>query len=123
MKTFTVDEVNKLVPQLDVMLGEMKAARDHIVEMNATLKPLMERSSGNGGNKSGTEYALLLQHFQADLQALQDMGCELKDLDQGLVDFLSYRDGQLVYLCWKRGEKSVEFWHTLEGGFGKRQPL
>jgi len=47
----------------------------------------------------------------------------LKDLDQGLVDFPSYRDGKLIYLCWKRGESRIEFWHDLESGIAGRQPL
>ncbi|MBI3740972.1 MAG: DUF2203 family protein [Chloroflexi bacterium] len=39
------------------------------------------------------------------------------------LDFPAYRDSQLVYLCWKRGEARIEYWHDLESGFGGRQPL
>ena len=30
---------------------------------------------------------------------------------------------RLVFLCWKRGEKSIEFYHHLEDGFQGRQPI
>ena len=82
-----------------------------------------KHAGGNGGSKAGSEYVLLLQRFNASLSFIQELGCELKDLDQGLIDFPSYRDGKLVYLCWKRGEPRVEFWHDIEAGFAGRQRL
>ena len=123
MKTFTLSEANALIAQLGELLDEMTHLRDKIVKMGASLEPMLQRSGGNGGSKAGSEYLLLLQRFNASLSFVQELGCELKDLEQGLIDFPSYRDGKLVYLCWKRGEPSIGFWHDLESGFGGRQPL
>ncbi len=123
MKTFTLEEANALVPQLEALLEEIVSLRDKLVSMGPTLQPVVQRAGGNGGSKAGSEYVLLLQRFNASLSVFQDIGCELKDLDQGLVDFPSYREGKLIYLCWKRGERRVEFWHDLESGFAGRQPL
>lgn len=123
MKTFTLEEANALVAQLDELLEEMTSLRDKIVAMSSSLQPMLQRAGGNGGNKAGGEYLLLLQRFNASLGFVQELGCELKDLDQGLIDFPSYREGKLVYLCWKRGEAKIEFWHDVESGFAGRQPL
>lgn len=123
MKTFTLEEANALVPQLEALLEEIASLRDKLVSMGPTLQPVVQRAGGNGGSKAGSEYVLFLQRFNATLSIFQDIGCELKDLDQGLVDFPSYREGKLIYLCWKRGERRVEFWHDLESGFAGRQPL
>ena len=54
---------------------------------------------------------------------IQETGCILKDLDQGLVDFPSLRGGEEVYLCWKLGEKRIAHWHGIEEGFSGRKPL
>jgi hypothetical protein len=123
MKTFTLEEANALIPQLDALLEETTNLRDQIVSTGKSLQTVLQHAGGNGGNKAGGEYVLLLQRFNAALSFFQDLGCELKDLDQGLVDFPSYRDGKLVYLCWKRGEPRIEFWHDLESGFAGRQSL
>jgi hypothetical protein len=123
VKTFTLEEANALVAQLDELLAEMTQQRDQIVAMGELLQPVLQHAGGNGGSKAGGEYLLLLQRFNASLSFVQELGCELKDLDQGLIDFPSYRDGKLIYLCWKRGEPKIEFWHDLESGFGGRQPL
>ena len=123
MKTFTLDEANALVPQLEELLGDMIEMRDGLALKGQSLEPMLAHAGGNGGSKAGSEYALLLQRFQASLNIFQDLGCELKDLDQGLVDFPSYRDGKLVYLCWRRGEARIDFWHDIDSGFASRQPL
>ncbi|MBI5651789.1 MAG: DUF2203 domain-containing protein [Chloroflexi bacterium] len=123
MKTFTLDEANALVPQLEELLREMIGLRDSLMTMGASLQPMLLRAGGNGGSKAGSEYVLTMQRFNACLSVFQDLGCELKDLDDGLVDFPAYREGQLIYLCWKRGEERIEWWHTAEAGFAGRQPL
>ncbi len=123
MKTFTLEEANSLLPQIEELLVEMITLRDALVTMGASLQPMLLRAGGNGGSKAGSEYVLAMQRFNAGLSVFQDMGCELKDLDEGLVDFPSYRSGQLVYLCWKRGEEQIQFWHAVDSGFNGRQPL
>lgn len=123
MKTFTLEQANALVPQLDELLEEMTKLRDKIVTVGQSLQPVVQHAGGNGGSKAGGEYVLLLQRFNASLSFFQELGVELKDLDQGLIDFPSYRDGKLIYLCWKRGEPRIEFWHDLESGFAGRRPL
>ena len=54
---------------------------------------------------------------------IHETGCVVKDLDEGLVDFPSLRDGQEVYLCWKLGEEHIGYWHGLTEGFAGRKPL
>jgi hypothetical protein len=51
------------------------------------------------------------------------MGIELKDPEQGLIDFRSIREGREVYLCWKLGEERVSHWHEIDAGFAGRQAL
>jgi hypothetical protein len=51
------------------------------------------------------------------------MGVLVKDLEMGLIDFPAQREGQEILLCWRLDEPRIAWWHTLEGGFGARQPL
>src|SRR5207253_7839883 len=54
---------------------------------------------------------------------LEEMGVVLKHPVEGLVDFYSYRNGELVELCWKLGEDRVAHWHRIGEGFPGRKPL
>ena len=57
------------------------------------------------------------------IRRIEALGCVVKDLDQGLVDFPSRREDQTVFLCWRLGETSVRYWHGLKEGFAGRKPL
>jgi hypothetical protein len=123
LKTFTLEEANAHIPQLEELLAEMQSVRERIVANAHALEAVMARAPNNGGSRAASEYMLLLQRFNVAHTMLTEIGCELKDLNLGLVDFPSYRNGTLVYLCWKRGEPSIEFWHNIDAGFAARQPL
>lgn len=123
MNAFTLAEANALVPKLEKLLTQLQLLRDTLVATGGTLQPVLHHAGGNGGSKHASEYVVKMQEFNAMLDVFKNLGCELKDIDAGLVDFPSYREGQLIYLCWKQGETEIKFWHTLDSGFANRQPL
>jgi hypothetical protein len=57
------------------------------------------------------------------IDEVQEIGCELKDVRLGLVDFYALLDDRLVYLCWRLGEQGITHWHELNEGYGGRQPI
>ncbi len=64
-----------------------------------------------------------VERLQGFIDELQELGVEFKDPVMGLVDFPAKRNGKEVCLCWKLGEPSVDFWHTVEDGFQGREKL
>jgi hypothetical protein len=56
-------------------------------------------------------------------QELADVGCDLKDLNGGLVDFPAVLEGRRILLCWKLGEPEVAYWHERRAGFAGRRPI
>ncbi len=48
---------------------------------------------------------------------IESLGCIVKDIDLGLVDFPAMRDDEPIYLCWKLGEAGVAYWHGIDEGF------
>lgn len=123
MRTFTLEEANALIPQVDDLLLELAALRRDLATEAPSYRTILDRASGNGGNHTAGEYMLRLQHYNALAQTISEMGIEIRDLDRALVDFPSYREGRIVYLCWQRGEPKIEYWHETDAGFGGRQPL
>jgi len=66
---------------------------------------------------------LMVGKLEAVLKQFNALGCQLKDLDQGLVDFVAVREDELVLLCWKENEDEISYWHDMESGFAGRQPI
>jgi len=54
---------------------------------------------------------------------IDSLGCLLKDIDQGLIDFPHEQGEDVVFLCWQFGEPRIVAWHSVESGFSDRQPL
>ncbi len=126
---FTPEEANALLPRIsDILLQmqERKARHDQLQEKAAEYSSRMS-SNGHIIEKDVNETRQELQKAAAELNSLiervQEMGCEVKDIDQGLIDFRTEREGRDVYLCWKLGEPDIRWWHDLETGFAERQPL
>jgi hypothetical protein len=54
---------------------------------------------------------------------IEELGCFLKDIDLGLIDFPSEMGDDVVFLCWQYGEANVLAWHAIDSGFAQRRPL
>jgi len=61
--------------------------------------------------------------IQGRLEDIARLGGAPKDLGLGLIDFPHLRGGTVVNLCWKHGERSIDYWHGLDEGFASRKPL
>ncbi len=132
-KTFTIEEAQALLPSVAPLIRQLQGLQRSIIQTNKELDEAVGKvSAGNGYPiqsvrtklKELTKHQLqLIEAFQSALKQLEDLGCVLKDLNAGLVDFYSVRNGELVYLCWKLGEERIAFWHSLDAGFAGRQPL
>jgi hypothetical protein len=119
---YTLAEASELLPRVAELVARMRSARDRLGDREAR-EALSEAGPTNGGGNPGrtvSEAFVELRESMAELQALEIV---LRDLERGLLDFPSLRDGQEVYLCWQEGEDAIEFWHEPEAGFAGRRPI
>lgn len=126
---FTQEEAERLLPRLTALLEQMrelKQAHDRVQGEIAELAAKM-RSNGHVLEMQLREAQQHQEEAAASVNGLieeaQSLGCEIKGIDEGLVDFRSLKDGREVYLCWKLGEQRIAWWHELDTGFAGRQPL
>ncbi|MGH2721992.1 MAG: DUF2203 domain-containing protein [Actinomycetota bacterium] len=118
--SYTRDEANALLPELtDVLI----ALREAYADVAGHAEAVRSSTPGNGGSAHAQAWADSRRSLDGKLAWLRSRGIQLKDLERGLVDFPSVRDGRPVLLCWLLGEPSVDFWHELSTGFAGRRPL
>ena len=132
-RLFTVAEANALLPQIVPLVEQLQGLHRSLLQTNERLVEVTEKlSQGNGYPLQSLTTQLqeftqhqerLLDAFQSALAQLEALGGLLKDLQTGLVDFYTLRDGELIFLCWKLGEDHIRFWHSLETGYAERQAL
>jgi len=118
---FTLKEANAAVAIIRPILGEMLEIRQRIIDLQPEVWPVIEKAIGNGGNLAASQATREFERINQLAHEIQSLGGILKDLNEGLVDFLALREDREVYLCWRYGEPRVAFWHEIEGGFASRQ--
>jgi hypothetical protein len=122
-RLFTLEEANRLIPQLNSRLHSVKQAKAALLRTKEDVRKASSRAEYGGGSPVGPLYIASLQQVSANLQAIQDLGVLVKDLDMGLCDFPYLRDGRVVFLCWKLGEQEIKWWHETTTGYKDRCPL
>jgi hypothetical protein len=127
---FTVEEANDLVPDLELAFGRLGRLRgeasvlvDALGGGERALEVLNGGSPDPGFEGQAGRFRSLVNEINTIVEQVNGMGCLVKDLDSGLVDFYGIREGEPVFLCWQFGEPAVVHWHPVEGGFASRQPI
>ena len=88
------------------------------------IRPLLEDLKRRKATYDVRPSPTVAREIDALLREVADLGIEVKDLDNGLIDFRTQRGGEEVYLCWRLGEGDrIDWWHTIDGGFAARRPL
>jgi hypothetical protein len=135
---YTVQEANARVGQLIELFGS-------VMQMRGLLKTLYQRLETAGfpvqpseleeGELEPPEHApedvrrehgmfcALVESLKEHVADIQGQGCVVKDLEEGLVDWLALHEGREVWLCWKYGEREVGYFHELTAGFTGRRPI
>ena len=119
---YTVEQANAALGWVMERIERLRAAREGLNDDEARAA-LQEAGPTNGGGEPGRVVSDAFLEMRNALVELQAMEVVLRDLDRGLVDFPSIRDGREVFLCWEEGEDEIGFWHDLDAGYGGRLPL
>jgi hypothetical protein len=128
---FNLLEAEGLLPQVERLLRGLIRSKQEYEEVDADLSQIKQRIALLGGTVPPHDRTLQLRQrkdaaaraLKSTLEQIQEIGCELKDVDTGLIDFPTlYRDRE-VYLCWKLGESGIGYWHHVEDGFRGRRPI
>jgi hypothetical protein len=120
---YTLAEATAAMPWVAERLQRMRDAREGLEDEEARAA-LAEAGPGNGGGEPGRVVSEAFVALRDALMELQAVDVVLRDLERGLIDFPSLRDGREVYLCWvETEEETITAWHDLDSGYPGRRPL
>ena len=122
-RRFTVQEANRLIPRLEMLIERLQRAARMV-------RDAIDRGEIGPEVRTTTDVARVhpaltpeVREMEAVVLEIEQLGCQFKGLDLGLVDFLGEVDGKPALLCWQYGEKSIGFWHAIDEGFAGRRPF
>jgi hypothetical protein len=128
IRIFTVAKANSALPLVRRIVADITAEHPRWRDLVARF----ELAAAGARPEQGETRDMLILRREVDRAAeringfiaeLEQIGCQLKGFEQGLVDFYGMVQGRVVCLCWQEGEDAVAHWHELETGFSGRQPI
>jgi hypothetical protein len=130
-RLFTLLEAESLLPQIEGLLRTLIQLKQDHEAADGELNRINQRIALSGGmipprkeiQQIRARREACARGLKMALEKLQEIGCELKDIEIGLIDFPTLYRGKEVYLCWKLGESAIGFWHNIEDGYRGRQPI
>jgi hypothetical protein len=136
MTLFSVEQANRTLPLVrrivEDIVREHRRWQEKILELELVTSTAARKTGTD--RPSGTPLDERVAAIERDAMAiardidvfeheLEELGIVLKDRRLGLVDFPGEIDGRRVWLCWRLGEATIQYWHDLEAGYAGRQPL
>jgi hypothetical protein len=130
-KLFTLAEAEHARQQIEPLLAEAIEHRGRALQFENRLTALAQRIQLTGGLSLRREHARSLrQGFDAAsekartaVEQIEATGCQVKDLDLGLIDFPGKLNGEDILWCWRLGEDRIRFWHRESEGYAGRKPI
>ncbi len=117
-RRFTLQEANRALPLVRRVVGDVVKAHTEAVALQGGL----ESASGKEQVRLQGQLDATMHRLEDFVDELSEIGCDLKDYQTGLIDFIGRHQGRDVCLCWKLGEETIAYWHELDSGFAGRQP-
>lgn len=132
-RLWSLDDANAALPEAKRLLeGARKAAsavrdeEDQVKDIEIVYSPEVRNDGHHAHGEWQVRHDRLVAargRLDEAIDAFDDAGMVLKDIDLGLVDFPSERAGDVVFLCWRAGEHRIHSWHAKDQGFAGRKPL
>lgn len=125
MRYFTLDEAERMIPNLTEIMGRVKNLKEKAQEKVEKFQALEKKEEVNSVEMAllRSQAEFLVSQINELLDEVLKLGAIPKGVDPYLVDFPFMLHGREVNLCWKFGEESIGHYHSLDQGFTGRKPL
>jgi hypothetical protein len=126
---YAIDEANGAIRDVERILIALRDQRDDLITYRDRAIGLTPED-GEAPDEAAEELRRirlrmqgLIDQMQAGVARLIELDITLRDIKTGLIDFPALANGRPIWLCWRLGESSIEYWHPLDEGFASRRPL
>ena len=129
-RIYTVDEVNALLPRVIARWETVMQLRSQLKglygELDAAGAPPGQPAPKDASAKVARDRAVfegLAEALKDEVEAINETGCVIRDIESGLCDWEGEHEGRVVWLCWRYGERECGWFHELDAGFRGRRPI
>ncbi len=129
-RIFTLEEANRILPELEAVLSQIYSQKlrhdcrhdaffmEELVHLAEPKKELYD--PGRKLEREAQELDQAFLELEKHINKVRELGCIIRSIGNGRIDFLGRLNGELVYFCWQLGEKSIQHYHPLRSPDSQR---
>lgn len=119
-KSFTLEQVNQMLPDVARRFALICEKRSIYLRVHDNV--FVQELAQNAEKQNGADFFAgdlekdiqnleeTIYDLSKEIDALAELGCVLRSLDQGLIDFPGQLNGERVFFSWKAGEDKIAFY-------------
>ncbi|MBI4159533.1 DUF2203 domain-containing protein [Candidatus Woesearchaeota archaeon] len=120
----TLEEAENNIPKIKDSLQKIRSLSEAIAILQSIeVSYDTEFDEIYSETKNNQEFHKLSTELHRELHKLIKLGCIVRDINTGLVDFFSKFEGRDIFLCWEMGEGRISHWHEVTEGYEMRKPI
>ena len=137
MKILTLQEANNLLPlvkehflNIGFLLGKLHTIKikHHnknllwkLSQKSSFIKIIKNQNIKKYKKETKIEIDKIEKLIENEINNISKSGAIIKSLFPPHIDFLSAKNGQLIYLCWHSNENEITHWHYFDDNYAERQ--
>lgn len=122
-RLFTLEHANRTLPLVRRIVADVIVRYKKICALEERCQGPIPDGADAAIDELRRQYGVELDALRRLADELSAVGCDLKDVRRGIVDFRALHGGRIIELCWRHGEESLQFWHELNDGFHDRRNI
>ena len=129
-RLFSVEEANALLPQLETLLSRLLKKKEMLDRLHDEffMQELLHEATASTEKNTRLEFGAnevdgSVSDLDKELSQFRSLGCILRNLDSGWVEFPAEWQGNVIYYCWKKGETTIQYYRKLHAPFAERLPI
>ncbi|MFH0970678.1 MAG: DUF2203 family protein [Candidatus Diapherotrites archaeon] len=122
---FTLEEAECTLPKVKRHMTRLMSVHDELTALSGvkiSADPYDWTTHLLAININKRYHELSFKYF-AELESLTKIGCYVKDVQQGLVDFYSKMGQKDILLSWQYDEPNLLYYHDESSGVNRRIPI
>jgi len=101
----TIEVANKMLTLVMPIMSEIKEKWDLVTAL------ILAGTNTDSVDFPTEDVQKITKSICKNLNELEELGCSLESIGEGVVDFPSVLDNEKIMLCWRLGENEILHYH------------
>ena len=111
---FSLEQANRSLVLVRRITADILSDYQKVLDQQEILELHQRAHDDEPARQTQSQIVELVERLQSLADELVEMGAEMRDWAEGIIDFPCLRDGREIQLCWRHGESEITHWHHTD---------